>query len=39
MPVRAISKAQVAFGFQSPAIDAFIETFRRSWTIDVDLTS
>jgi len=36
MLVRAISKAQAAFGFQSAAIDAFIEAFRRSWTIDVD---
>jgi hypothetical protein len=35
MLVRAITKAQAAFGFQSTTIDAFIETFRRSWKIDV----
>jgi hypothetical protein len=37
--VRAISKAHAAFGVQSTTIDAFIETFRRSWTIDVDTVS
>ena len=37
--VRAISKAHAAFGVQSTTIDAFIETFRHSWTIDVDTVS